>query len=371
MSRSCPACVVALLLVTTAPADEPAAPAGRTLRGHTGAVTALAFVGDGRTLVTAAADKTARVWDVNSGKETRALEHGGALFAVAATADGRLIATAGEDGAAVWEAATGKRLLQLRGHKGAVAAVAFAPDGGRLATGGYDGTARLWDAKDGKAAGVLEVKDVRVTSLAFTPDGKRLLAGGVGYETITTGSVEIGTGTAARVRAWDLPAADRPTTFEVRGAVVAAGGRTATAAGLVPDIQTAGGGVSIDGFDQVTLFDPQTGKAGRVVKWRGWALAISADGKRLATGTGDNRHFRGFGIIAHNGVNGKNLDPRPRVWDAASGAELLRIDELPQADLWWVSAVALSADGSRLAAAVRNDVKLWAVPAARPAAGEG
>src|SRR5207253_3069413 len=40
------------------------------LAGHAGAVNAVAFSGDGKTLVTAGADKTIRVWDAATGKES-------------------------------------------------------------------------------------------------------------------------------------------------------------------------------------------------------------------------------------------------------------------------------------------------------------
>ncbi|MFF0768546.1 hypothetical protein ACFYUK_06570 [Nonomuraea wenchangensis] len=108
-----------------------------TLPGHTGAVTALAFAPSApTTLVSGGADRTARVWDVGTGR-------------------GRLLA----------------------GHAGPVDAVAFAPDGTVLATGGGDRTVRLWDVPTGRPLGPpLAGHRGAVAALAFAPDGRTLLA---------------------------------------------------------------------------------------------------------------------------------------------------------------------------------------------------
>jgi WD40 repeat protein len=74
------------------------------LRGHEGGVFRAAFAPDGQTVVPASWDKTARLWDVASGKE----------------------------------------LHVLRGHKYTVERAAFTPDGKTVVTASWDGTVRLW-----------------------------------------------------------------------------------------------------------------------------------------------------------------------------------------------------------------------------------
>ena len=77
----------------------------RRLIGHTGPIYTEAFSPDGKTIVTASVDNTARLWDVQTGKELR----------------------------------------RFIGHTAPVENVAFSPDGKHVLTGSDDGTARLWD----------------------------------------------------------------------------------------------------------------------------------------------------------------------------------------------------------------------------------
>ena len=69
--------------------------------------------------------------------------------------DGKRIVTASEDKTArLWDAETGKPIGEpLRGHEGRVSSAAFSPDGKRIVTASGDKTARLWDAETGKPIG--------------------------------------------------------------------------------------------------------------------------------------------------------------------------------------------------------------------------
>ena len=70
----------------------------RTLSGHDGPVNKLAFTPDGRTLVSASDDKTARVWNVASGELVRKFEgHRDRVYCVAISPDGSLAATGSHD----------------------------------------------------------------------------------------------------------------------------------------------------------------------------------------------------------------------------------------------------------------------------------
>lgn len=112
-----------------------------------GNLSGAAFSPDGQYVVIAGDDKTARLFDTQSGKPLRAFSgHTDVINAVVYSPDGRTIGTAGVDGTArLWDTQTGQEVRRLVGHDGAVDDIKFSPDGRTVLTGGDDGTARLWD----------------------------------------------------------------------------------------------------------------------------------------------------------------------------------------------------------------------------------
>lgn len=85
-----------------------------TLSGHTGTINSLAFSRDGKRLVTASSDGTARVWDTSTGQSVAELRgHVGAVNSAEFNPEGTLVVTAGEDATAhVWDAKTGELLVK-------------------------------------------------------------------------------------------------------------------------------------------------------------------------------------------------------------------------------------------------------------------
>ena len=77
--------------------------------------------------------------------------HEGAVFSAAFSPDGKQIVTASRDKSArVWDAITGREIATLTGHEHEVRSAAFSPDGTRVVTASWDKTARLWDATTGR-----------------------------------------------------------------------------------------------------------------------------------------------------------------------------------------------------------------------------
>jgi WD40 repeat protein len=130
-----------------------------------------AFSPDGLRVVTASADKTARVWDATTGRPlTGALEHQDQVVSAAFSPDGTRVVTASWDGtAAVWDASAGKLTIALE-HQAEVWTAAFSPDGTRVVTASADKTARLWDALTGEPASVARATTASTDRAVRTSD---------------------------------------------------------------------------------------------------------------------------------------------------------------------------------------------------------
>jgi hypothetical protein len=140
-----------------------------TLEGHEGPVHSAQFSPDGKRIVTASDDKTARLWDTESGKLLATLQgHESYVNSAQFSPDGKRIVTASYDkGARLWEAESGRLLATFQGHEGRVTSAQFSPDGKRVVTASADKTARLWETESGKLLVTLQGHEGLVTHFLF------------------------------------------------------------------------------------------------------------------------------------------------------------------------------------------------------------
>jgi len=97
--------------------------------------------------------------------------------------DGKLLAAGAADTQAyVWNIEDGKLVTTITDHSGWVLDVAFNQDGKRLATAGADRVLRVWDTAEWHYAATFIEEDA-VRSVVFVPDGRTLLLAIGGSET--------------------------------------------------------------------------------------------------------------------------------------------------------------------------------------------
>jgi WD40 repeat protein len=173
------------------------------LKGHTAAVSSIAFSPQGDLIATGSWDTTARVWDVKTGREISALGgHTDPLTSVAFDGTGKYLVTASFDGTArVWDLTLKKVKCELRGHTGVVQSAIFSPDNRLILTAGRpladvvktasgqvplsektgeklgtpDNTARIWDADTGRLRATLRGHTGGINTAVFSSDGKYVL----------------------------------------------------------------------------------------------------------------------------------------------------------------------------------------------------
>ncbi len=304
-------------LRTALGAAVPAAEAQQlTLTGHRDWLHGAAFSADGTRVVTASADKTAKVWDAHSGQELFTLHgHQDEVASAAFSGDGTRLLTASRDRTAkIWDAQTGRELRSLVGHQKEIWCAEFSPDGRKVLTASSDRTARIWDAHSGQMLLTLEGHQKLVRCAAFSADGTRV---------VTTSRDQT-------AKIWDAQS----------------GKELKTLKGHRDDVHRAA--FSLDGtrvltasFDKTAkLWDAQTGE--ELLTFRGHAravfgVALSPDGTRALT---------------------SSWDGTAKIWDTGSGRELMTL----QGHRDGVFGALFSADGSRVVtASMDGTAKIWDV----------
>lgn len=108
----------------------------RAIFAHDGPIRWMEPSPDGKRVVTAGWDDTARLWDVETGNLIgEPMRHEGYVYHVCFSADGKYVATASGDATArVWDAASAKPVTEPLVHAAGVAYVAFHPDSTKLGT---------------------------------------------------------------------------------------------------------------------------------------------------------------------------------------------------------------------------------------------
>jgi WD40 repeat protein len=295
-----------------------------SLQGPLGSVKGMVFRPDGP-LLTGSTDPASgkkppdqdRVtfWDPGTGQSARDLPFP-CCSRLVFSPDGGRLACVHRQTVRVYDAGTGQELLSLKVRTEPVA-LAFSRDGRRLTTAGREGPVQVWDVAGGRGgapAPLLTIEGVKdlLRGMAFNPAGTRLATG------YFNGVVKV----------WDTATGEALLTLK---------GHTKSITGVAFSLDgTRLASASTDGT--VRLWDATAGPKGDLACPQlslpaegptAYSVTFSPDSQRVATVT-----------------------DKVRVWEVASGQEVLRLKEAR-------GCVAFSPDGRRLAAPSRGDVVVW------------
>ena len=254
------------------------------------------------------------------------------VCSIAFAPNGQTVATGSEDRGVILTSLTSDKQEQLRMHGGPVLALAFSPDGDTLATADNDESpvVTLWDVsgkrragEKGKLIGHLGA----VCGLGYSPDGRTLASAG----------------TDTTVRLWDVETGTE--TARLRGHASAA-----HAVGWLPDRRTLVS-ASEDGTarvwhttlrtnDTLALFGDEPAKVQAAVLTPSGNTLVTADARGAVRFWSVDKLFNGRQEQAELPVyltSGKPADAKD----------------------WLVNALAVSADGTLVAAATPGGVRVW------------
>jgi WD40 repeat protein len=329
-----------------------------SLTGHKSTVDSVVFSPNGQRLASTSHDGTIRFWDPATGATLGILKgHTSPVGNLVFSSDGTRLATAGYDmGVRVWDVnpftIASQEALILHGFKSAVIGVVFSPDGQWLATASAPGTVSIWNPVTGEAKCALQGSNDFVKGLAFSPDSRRIALADSktiriwNWETKAELFTLDGNPTYPRDSVGFAVGGNQLAAFNEDGRVVEfwdIGTKRLVRQIKDPGIQTLSSPVvySADGqllaisnpFTKMSIWNMSTGQA-VLTLGRGYCMAFSADGRRLATSS-------------------NNL---VEVWDTVTGACLVTLKG-HSSDVF---CAAFSPDGRRVATGSRDGmVKLW------------
>lgn len=144
---------------------------------HGERIRSLAFSSDGRKVLTASDDGTARIWIPFGARDYVELTgHGEPVLNASFSADGCLVATFSRDCTCrVWDASSGSCLEVFDDFEGEINSIDFSSDGNLLVVSSKDGTARIFDLESGGDPICLSGHRGSVTQAVFSADDRSIL----------------------------------------------------------------------------------------------------------------------------------------------------------------------------------------------------
>lgn len=289
-------------------------PVGKTLIGHTSFVNYLTISPDGQTLASASADKTIKLWNLNTGKEIRTLQgHASFINYLVISPDGQTLASASADKTIkIWNLTTGQIIRTISGHNNYVNYLAMSPDGQMLVSASADKTIKVWNLTTGKEIRTLKGHPTYIDYFVISPD----------WQHIATGSAN------KNITVWNIPTGKKVHTLTGHNNAV-------NSLVMMPDGQTL---ISASGDKKIKIWNIVTGKEIRTLtshsSFVNYVL-ISPDGQTLASASADNTI---------------------KIWNVVTGKEIRTLKGHSN----FVNYLVISSDGQTLySASADKTIKVW------------
>ncbi|MEO6740018.1 MAG: TIR domain-containing protein [Chthoniobacteraceae bacterium] len=232
------------------------------------------WLSDEKRLLTRTDGESVRLWDAASGQPvTPPMAHPQLSFADVSSDGARVLTGTGKGNIQLWDAATGAKVGAPFEHGEVLFSATFSSDGTRVITGASDKFARIWDAATGGPLGAIEHGEPLFFA-RYSPAGER----------IVTGAMD------ASVRLWDAA------TFRPSSEPIFPGSY-----GLGASISSDGARMIVAGSKGLTIWNVAAGRALAEPVIRQMMVAsasMSADDSRVVTA---------------------GYDGNVRIWDAATG----------------------------------------------------
>lgn len=321
---------------------------GEARMRHADRVNALSYSPDGMRLASASRDGTAKVWDLETGREITTYRghldqpddptRGGSIngtggtdvFRVADVAfhpRGKVVASVAGNQVHLWNPTTGKpikTLLNIGKTDRPFKAIAYSPDGKFLAVAGDDGILRVIESDTGKEKYKSPSRNARLERVAWSPNGNMVVVGD-GAMQVAVYAPNLPNQLAMAVQGVDLGSVEGVGFTADNKQVLTCGGdgKIHLTWGPKPDGTSAGNTASREGA--------YVGHVGAVA-----ALAlVPPDGKYFVSG---------------------GADKSVRIWDVASKKQISSF----HGHLTRVTAVAVRGDGGQVASSSSDGaIRIW------------
>ncbi|BBM85914.1 protein kinase domain-containing protein [Candidatus Uabimicrobium amorphum] len=314
------------------------------------------FSEDGNTIFSSSGNNTARLWNINTGKQLSHIQHADTINSAAFHHNNKILATASSDKTVkLWNIQTGKEILQLKGHSDMVTSIAFAKGSKILASASEDQTIRLWDTTSGQELSKIVAHSDAINSIKFNHDGEILASASRDHT----------------IKLWDL---------QTRKSFLSLTGHTATvnAIAFSHNDQIL---ASASEDHTIRLWNTVSGKELSQIAGHTAAIhstAFSHDGEILASASRDHTvklwdtktgkklfHLKGHDAAVnavafsrHNILASASEDRTIKFWNTTTGQQLSQIT----AHNATIHAIAFGHDGKTLASGSEDHtIKLWEV----------